>query len=846
MTVGDFILGTGASLLANAVTAMVRVCVNSGVPVPLRVHRQELRGKLREMPFIYKDIDAEVLTDFVDVDIQKVNVHDLGYEKPSRLDLTIERRLQGRRKVLLLGNAGVGKTTFIRHTILTMMDAKRVSFLYPDERVVPFYVPLKAVDNSQPAPIGRYLLETNTLFSGARGKSRLLQLAKRRRVILFLDGYDEIYLDLGPRAQHNFIREDLNWLFGKIAPRRVRDSYYTDLYRELKEARVWLSSRREFYATNPLDLRVVHNPGETPLDCIGLGLLGISNNRIELVRKIFDKYRSRATKFQDLLSEELFLQQVDRSGNEELRNLSDNPLFLTVMCFVYVDKALEAESGAVELSHTASDLVLRCVSLLLRDIDEFKARGLPAAQRLAISRRRNAFEQEKREFLQAFAWAVIDERRNVFTIDYVNEKARQFFGGGTASDSSRTIAALAEADSTSPDSFGQQLANQGIFVLAERVGPRVSYDFAHRRFKELLAARYIEREWSRDQIVALVEREELSEFVLVLIRESARRRDILERTLDLARAGTRKESFARLASAAVQMDVPELQPESLLEAFATKVLRGEEAPRLTRPVLSRIPLTAMLGELAWAAFEESIRRERRWQFGLAAELLARVRADELVRRLDRLLQEGPPPTILLDVLHFLYRLQPRVIGRHLPYLSSNDDTLLAFAHTAAASTSTLDDTLNVAEEMMRQLDARELAVMVLTFRSANPAALSSLIKRRKNSELARITLLVDGLARDRNRAAQLLEDGAGAILGLSSRDEIDEEAFGEFQRYFQGRIFRAPTVAKELDAEDIERFGLIEVNATEVKAIIDGLRIEEDSRLDGRTPRRAEFEFFVS
>lgn len=119
-SMSDFVVSTAASLVANAISALVVRYARSGLPIPLAVHRQELRNKLKEMPFIYKDIDTEVLCDFVDVNIQSLDLQGLREVSDSSL-LSLEQRLQNRRKVLLLGNAGIGKTTYFRHTILCLL-----------------------------------------------------------------------------------------------------------------------------------------------------------------------------------------------------------------------------------------------------------------------------------------------------------------------------------------------------------------------------------------------------------------------------------------------------------------------------------------------------------------------------------------------------------------------------------------------------------------------------------------------------------------------------------------------------------------------------------------------------
>jgi len=77
------------------------------------------------------------------------------------------------------------------------------------------------------------------------------------------------------------------------------------------------------------------------------------------------------------------------------------------MCYIYVKNVIDAGGHDVSWVNTMPQLILECVSLLLRDLDEEKARDLPAAHRAALLRRRNEYRDEKFQFLHYFAGTLV-------------------------------------------------------------------------------------------------------------------------------------------------------------------------------------------------------------------------------------------------------------------------------------------------------------------------------------------------------------------------------------------------------------------------------------------------------
>ena len=240
-----------ASLKALGMLAALNPIIN------YRPYLLQLRRDLRDMPFIYKDLPGDVISDFVEADV--------GVVSPTRVDAAVatqpltaigaDERIRRSRKLIFLGHPGIGKTTFFRHTVLSLSSrATRPQFLHSAEQPVPFYVPLKAVDNAESLPILLYLLANNPLLRHAGGLSRLVSLARRGRIFLFLDGYDEAPAP-GAREK-DFVVEELERLLGGEGLPGLRPPY-AELYDSLFRARIWLSSRRDFFERYQLRISVI-------------------------------------------------------------------------------------------------------------------------------------------------------------------------------------------------------------------------------------------------------------------------------------------------------------------------------------------------------------------------------------------------------------------------------------------------------------------------------------------------------------------------------------------------------------------------------------------------------------
>src|SRR5579864_2248754 len=116
--IGKVLTGIGSRITDQALKSVATL------PLPWRwsIHRKEVEAKVKDMPFIYKDLTSEVLNDFVELDLRALDLDSLKEQKHLVVQSSVAEKLQRHRKAVLLGNAGMGKTTFLRYTILNLIS----------------------------------------------------------------------------------------------------------------------------------------------------------------------------------------------------------------------------------------------------------------------------------------------------------------------------------------------------------------------------------------------------------------------------------------------------------------------------------------------------------------------------------------------------------------------------------------------------------------------------------------------------------------------------------------------------------------------------------------------------
>jgi hypothetical protein len=297
-----------ASRAVDRVVSSARSLRSRFIP-SLRVHRRELADALREIPFIYRNVRLDIMTDVVAVQMNLLQAGDHN----GATGLDVPTYLNQKKRVTFLGNAGVGKTTFMRRTLVDFVHRPAKSLFDPHQRLVPFYVPLKAVDDSREFPILRYLTHNVAYLRGPGGRARLARLARDGRVFLMLDGYDEIAF----ANARSFVREELSILFSKPVKIGIKSTYPRNLLDNLRTNRIWLTSRPDFFHEHIPDLVRTRDTG---LDMLGTSVLilhveGLGPNRGELVKRIFARHDQQNTG----LDADKFLDYIDGTGTRRCR-----------------------------------------------------------------------------------------------------------------------------------------------------------------------------------------------------------------------------------------------------------------------------------------------------------------------------------------------------------------------------------------------------------------------------------------------------------------------------------------------------------------------------------------------
>jgi hypothetical protein len=642
-------------------------------PIRIRSYLVDLEVKLKEMPFIYKDLGGDVISDFVEVQVERVDPGSLKLIKTNSLyHVEASVRLKNSRKILFLGNAGVGKTTFQRHVILKLIRPKiKPEFLYPSERPVPVYVPLKVLDNMSRSPILRYITATLKIRP-----SKILKLAGQGKLFLFLDGYDEIPFASSEKEEINFIREELNLIMNsenldkeqlKYAP----DLYSREFYKSLESCRVWLSSRKEFFENYPIEINQFKS-GSSRVSALEIS--GVGNNRVKLANGIFNKYRQRSSKYSTLFNDEYFIQEIDRTEDKEIRTLSYNPLFLTVMCYIYAKKVIDAQDCEVSWTNTFYGLVTECIRLLLRDLDEEKARGLPKAQMEALLRRRNSYLSEKLSFLAQFAFNLYCDKRPMFDLEYLYVAIRSFFKAeSTSPERSRILSELDRQDVSYPN-FALQLIFSGIFVTVDRRNDKVLYDYPHRRFREVLACEFISTPERYEDFLSNIDKPDFSEFKMVFSK-SPRYQDItfgvntLKRILSRSIGYDKDDYFIRVSYAFVSFVGGNSEYSDLIGGFLFQnLLYSNPSFFLSRKILEIYNPDNNFNETLISAYKKSLTENDINRFCLSCELLFNFEKgvmSELIERteVDERLSLGFSTVLIRYLILLRHDLFPTLIER---------------------------------------------------------------------------------------------------------------------------------------------------------------------------------------
>jgi hypothetical protein len=739
---------------------------------PLARYRQSLHSQLTAMPFIYADLQGEVLNDFVEIDIQVLS----RTGGVSTVPLRDRDKLRRSRRIIFLGDAGIGKTTYQRFAILSILRSRGKSeFAYSGESTIPVYVPLKLVDTSEPSPVLRFLLNSHQLFSRPNGLHRLYKYALSRRLFLFLDGYDEVSADVAmfhlERELNTLFGTDRNWSRDTEAVSRNRyllpglrtwirrqtvveqltEDDIQRLLRALRSCRIWLSSRREFFAYHGV---AVDTSTATATQAVAIfELKGIGANRRRLVKNIFDKYRRRESMYELLLSEEYFVSELDRSPDPDLRALSFNPLFLTVMCYLYVNAVSKHKRHDVDWQKTGlQDLIFECIRLLIRDLDEAKARDLPPAHREGLLRRRNEYPEEKEAFLMYFAAELLFDGINAFTLPTLRGFVRSFFDTEEWPTKAEILNQLEAKISGRPD-FALQLVYSGLFITVAPVSDALYYDFPHRRFREVLALRYVTTPSRYCRALLQADRVHFEEF-LRLLRNSqlAQQRDFqeaaLRHILHVAAHDGQADRDVKTSHNFIKLAPAKFDAAPIMKEWLMKVV-GERQPRfvLSETLLRVCKHDDELARVVLCALEEAAARNEPVRFALAMNAIERawptLAEGVLMRDWRRLVRL---PNIRATAAESVLRLDLNILPHWIQEVTQDIESRHEFLYSCARVASRHHTGSDVFARVWPLLAAEhqaELVGFIARFAPNSFASLPGLVGRRIEPEWVNVAVSID-------------------------------------------------------------------------------------------------------
>ena len=331
------------------------------------------------------------------------------------------------------------------------------------------------------------------------------------------------------------------------------------------------------------------------------------------------------------------------------------------------------------------DLIVECLDLLINDLDEIKARDLSKAQRAGLQTRRNLFSEEKKLFLQYFALQLFFDNKSIFNLEYLKSKITEYFTREHRIRSSDVILQGLVEDNPSKPNFALQLIYQGVFVLVDKSKSETSYDFPQRRFREVLASRYIATPERYEQLLANIEKRQFIEFLAVFFsstgfRNLAFQAESFAHILEKSKWQIETDYYVRVTRQFMKYkpddyDIAKVVGHFLLECLAARVYF-----RISKDVLKKYkPDTEIMASLA-PTFKDAIAKSDPNRLSLCCTLLSTYNPPLLTELLSAAVSAQVGNRVLLPVL-FQYLLHTNSD----PIVNLKDDEVFldfcyAFAH----------------------------------------------------------------------------------------------------------------------------------------------------------------------
>jgi hypothetical protein len=389
--------------------------------------------------------------------------------------------------------------------------------------------------------------------------------------------------------------------------------------------RLWLTSRKDFYRENRLQRdgpradqanrewldSCYFSSSNKELDqrvqreqTSGFGAVEIVGvqKRSEIVARIFERYRGRDPQSYGWLDERAFLEFLEEEFDAETLRLSNNPLFLTAMCYMYINHGERSNDlGTREEGRTLTELIVNCTKLLLVEVDKQKLHGV--ATDISVNRRLR-YPDEKLAFLQFFAAKSFSDealfRRNVFRLEDLYKAAEEFFQNASWP---REI--LVGIRRRTRDNVVKVLIAQGVFVIVDEFPGEVLYDFPHRRFREVLAVQYLDTDPRHvDECIAVAGEVRYREFLISFFASSQRYQDrLLSALLERCDRSIRGEYYTNLVGDCLASKPGSYSATTLIDQWLRKILPTGEYERIPSPIVKHVE--AMPEFLAWLNYQLS-------------------------------------------------------------------------------------------------------------------------------------------------------------------------------------------------------------------------------------------------
>jgi hypothetical protein len=502
------------------------------VAVSRRLDRLELFGvTLRAPDFQYPMSSAYV----------SMSAHGRGRilpddDRPPR----IEDLLGDTRRVLLTGEAGSGKTTFLRRMAVWAARDGFPSTLRAWRGTVPFYLTLRhfLFDRTGPQP-EQFLDQVGMMLRGEQPQGWIRGVMRDGRALLLIDGVDELTAAERRVFWHEWLREVIDEYPGVrliVASRPAAVNEQGFPRDELPEATLQpmtLAEQRVFVANWYLAVAATRPPG----------------------------YQDAAPGDQHDLVNRLV-------GHRHLRRLASNPLLCALLCALHHERRMHLPEDRIRLYEAALEM------LLVRRDD---ARGVPAGHEVLLG------EGEQESVLRKLAYWMIRNGYREVSFEEAVERIEDYLRATTS-------------PSRAEDVLRHLVARSGI--LRHPAAGRV--DFVHDTFQEFLAAKQALEEGDLGQLARRADEDERWRAVFVMAVGLAREHERGELVRDVIRRATAepdvRNELVLLAADAVA-NSPAIAP-SVRDEVTTHTSRlmpppsFEEAVRLAgigEPVLDVLP-----------------------------------------------------------------------------------------------------------------------------------------------------------------------------------------------------------------------------------------------------------------